>query len=363
MKITDVRVHLLAVPAREVYDPSAAVAGVFHQILVEIRTDEGVTGYGESFALRGTPHATIAVIKDVLKPMLLGADPGKISSLMEQMYRQTHLFGRYGITTFAISGVDIALWDIAGKCAGLPLYRLLGGTKDSKIPAYASLIRYNDREKIKAAALHAKGAGYDLIKLHQVDVESLKAAREAVGAGVKLTMDINCAWSPEKALEMARKMAPYDLFWLEEPIWPPEDFPGLARLGRESGVPIACGENACTAYQFKALLDAGAAAYVQPSAIKVGGVSEWRKVAVLAEAFNVRVAAHSPYFGPGLLATAHLIAASPSADWLEYYYVALEASVIKDPPRVKDGFFPLPEGPGLGLEIDPAVLQAYGVPS
>ena len=363
MKITDVQVHLLAVPMKEVFPPSPPIAGVFHQILVEIKTDEGITGYGESFALRGTPHATIAVIDQVLKPLILGEDPSNISGLMERMYRQTHLFGRYGITTFAISGVDIALWDIAGKCAGLPLHRLLGGTKATEVPAYASLIRYNDREKLKAAALDAKGAGYAMLKLHQVDVESLRTVREAVGEEMKITMDINCAWSPEKALDMARQFAPYHLFWLEEPIWPPEDFQSLARLGRICGIPIASGENACTAYQFKAMLDAGAATYIQPSAIKVGGVSEWHKVAVLAEAFNVKVAAHSPYFGPGLLATAHLIAASPSADWLEYYYVALEASVMKDLPQVKEGFFALPQGPGLGLEIDPAVLQKYRVPS
>ena len=348
---------------KEVYSPSPPIPGAFHQIIVEIKTDGGVTGYGESFALRGTPHATIAVINHVLKPMIMGADPANISSLQEQMYRQTHLFGRYGITTFAISGVDIALWDIAGKSAGLPLHRLLGGAKATKVPAYASLIRYNEREKLKEAALHAKGAGYDTIKIHQVDVESLKTARQAVGGDMKITMDINCVWSPEKAVNMARQFAPYNLFWLEEPIWPPEDFQSLARLGHLIATPIASGENACTAYQFKAMLDAGAAAYIQPSVIKVGGISEWRKVAVLAEAYNVKVAAHSPYFGPGLLATAHLIAASPSADWLEYYYVALEASVFKDPPKVKDGYFILPEGPGLGLEIDPTILQRYRVSS
>jgi len=346
---------------KEVSFPSSPVPGAFHHILVEVMTDEGVTGYGESFALRGTPHATIAVINQVLKPMILGADPAKISSLMEQMFRQTHLFGRYGITTFAISGVDIALWDIAGKCADLPLHRLLGGARAAKVQAYASLMLYDEREKLKAAALHAKGAGFDMIKLHQVDVESVRTARQVVGGDTKLTMDVNCAWSPEKALKMARQLEPYDLFWLEEPLWPPEDFQGLARLGSLSGIPIASGENACTAYQFKAMLDAGAAAYIQPSVIKVGGISEWRKVAVLAEAYNVKVAAHSPYFGPGLLATAHLIAATPCADWLEYYYVALEASVFIDPPKVKDGYFILPEGPGLGLEIDPAVLQHYRV--
>ena len=134
MKIIEVRAYLLAIPLHEGKFPTPWTWGKFNLILVEINTDEGVTGYGESFALRGTPHATIAVINHVLKPMILCADPANISSLQEQMYRQTHLFGRYGITTFAISGVDIALWDIAGKCAGLPLHRLLGGRQGYEGP-------------------------------------------------------------------------------------------------------------------------------------------------------------------------------------------------------------------------------------
>jgi L-alanine-DL-glutamate epimerase-like enolase superfamily enzyme len=362
MKITDVHAHLLAIPMKETDIPSAWASRDFHQVIVEIKTDEGVTGYGDSFAYF-VPHATAAVVNKVLKPMITGADPTQISSLHDQMYRQTHLSGRYGITTFAISGVDIALWDIAGKCAGLPLYRLLGGAKERKVPVYASLPRYGDLEKLKTAALHAHRAGYDLIKLHQLDVESLKTVRQAVGDGPRLMMDINCAWSLNKAREMAQQFAPFNLHWLEEPIWPPEDFRSLARLGSLSAMPIAAGENACTAYQFKAMLEAEAADYIQPSVTKVGGISEWRKVAALAETYNVKVAPHSPYFGPGLLATGHLVAATPWAESVEYYYVSLETSVFKSPPKLEKGYISLPEGPGLGLEIDPYVLQHYRVVS
>ncbi|MFQ5572268.1 MAG: mandelate racemase/muconate lactonizing enzyme family protein, partial [Rhodothermales bacterium] len=283
MKITGVKAHVLAIPLKQDELSTQWVWGAFNQIIVEVRTDEGITGYGEAYGY-GVPHATAAVIDEVLRPMLLGEDPTQIASLLDRMYRQTHLFGRYGITTFAISGVDIALWDIAGKSAGLPLYRLLGGTSTSRVQAYASLVRYPEPKQVRTAALSAREAGYTAIKLHQLDVESLRAAREAAGDEIHLMMDINCAWTPEQALDMARQFAPYTLYWLEEPLWPPEDFSGLAQLGQVSGTPIATGENACTAYQFRAMLEASAATFIQPSVIKVGGLSEWRKVAALAEA-------------------------------------------------------------------------------
>ena len=362
MKITDVQAHLLAIPMKEADFPAAWFSRDFHQVIVEIKTDEGVTGYGDAFGYF-IPKASASVVNDVLKPMILGADPTRISALQDQMYRQTHLAGRYGITTFAISGVDIALWDIAGKCAGLPLYRLLGGAREKKVPVYASLARYGDPEKLKAAASHAHRSGHDRIKIHQIDVESLKAVRQAVGDGPKLMADINCAWSLEKAEDMARRFAPYNLHWLEEPIWPPEDFRSLARLGSRSPMPIAAGENACTAYQFKAMLEAEAATYIQPSVTKVGGITEWRRIAALAETYNVRVAPHSPYFGPGLWATVHLVATTPWAESVEYYYTSLEASLFKTPPKPEKGHLSLPEGPGLGLEIDPYVLQHYRVAS
>jgi len=176
-----------------------------------------------------------------------------------------------------------------------------------------------------------------------------------------LMMDVNCPWSPGQALEKARQFAPYNLLWFEEPIWPPEDFAALSRLQDIGGIPLGCGENACTVHQFHRMLQAGAAAYIQPSVVKVGGISEWRKIAALAEPYNVTLAPHSPYFGPGFLATAHLIAATPQARWLEYIYMFLEASVFKDFPAVQNGGFPLPQGPGLGLEIDWDVIDRYRV--
>jgi len=158
---------------------------------------------------------------------------------------------------------------------------------------------------------------------------------------------------------MTQLCEPEDLYWLEEPLWPPEDFEGLAQLGNVSGIPIATGENACTVYQFRRLLEAGAATFIQPSVTKVGGVSEWRKIAALAEAYNVTIAPHSPYFGAGLLATAHLAAATPRAAWLEHLYVTPEASIFQNFMGIQEGAFTVPDGPGLGLEIDTEAIERY----
>ena len=358
MKIIDVQAHVLAIPIREADFPASWSWGSFNQVIVIIQTDEGLTGYGEAFGY-GVPSATASVVNEVLKPMLLGQDPAGIASLHDRMSRQTHLFGRYGITTFAISGVEIALWDLLGKSAGLPLHRLLGGAGACEVAAYASLVKYRDLGELRAAALHAKAAGYSAVKLHQTDVESLRTVREAVGDEMRLMVDANCPWSLEDALAMALKFKPYGIAWLEEPIWPPEDFRGLARLGRLSGIPIASGENACTVFQFREMVEAEAAAYLQPSVVKVGGVAEWRKVAALAEAHNVKIAPHSPYLGPGFLATAHLLATLPGADRIEHLYVNLEAGVFTAPLKFEKGSFALPPGPGLGLEIDPEAIRRF----
>jgi len=128
---------------------------------------------------------------------------------------------------------------------------------------------------------------------------------------------------------------------------------------KSGGIPIGSGENACTVYQFHQMLEAGAASYIQPSVVKVGGISEWRKIATLAETYNVTIAPHSPYFGPGFIATLHLIASTPQAECLEYIYLFLEASVFQDFPSLKNGSFTIPQGPGLGLEIDPDVINRY----
>ncbi|MCA6126363.1 mandelate racemase/muconate lactonizing enzyme family protein, partial [Bradyrhizobium sp. WSM 1704] len=207
-----------------------------------------------------------------------------------------------------ISALDIALWDLAGKVKGMPLHQLIGGAKRSKIPAYASLLRIGTPQHIASECKKAIKLGYSAIKLHETTVPAVTAAREAIGPGVPLMVDMNCpldgpaAMSSRPSLRTSASVA--------------KSSGGHTGSSRNIGAAclqsranwIAAGENACTVHQFRQMMNAGAVSHAQPSVIKVGGVTEFLKVAVLADEFGVQVIPHSPYFGPGFLATLHLMA-------------------------------------------------------
>ena len=329
-------------------------------VLVRVETESGLVGWGEAFGYN-CRRAVQAAFEDMIAPVVVGRDARDIAGLSYDLQQGLHLFGRYGITMFALSGLDIALWDLAGKAAGLPLCQLLGGPVRSEIPGYASLFKYDDPEVVAERTRAALAEGYTHIKLHETAEPEVKAAREAAGAGVPIMLDTNCTWAPDQAREMALRLKAYDLHWLEEPIFPPEDFRALARLQAEVGVPLAAGENACTAFQFREMFAAGAVSYAQPSVTKVGGVSEFRKVAALAEAHGVALMPHAPYFGPGFLATLQLMAALPGSGMAEWLYVSREACLYGAAIAPARGRFHLPEGPGLGAEPDPDVIADYRV--
>jgi L-alanine-DL-glutamate epimerase-like enolase superfamily enzyme len=292
---------------------------------------------------------------------MIGRDPSPITQLSLELQRTLHLFGRYGVTLFAISGVDIALWDLAGKRAGLPLAALLGGSARDSIPAYASLLKYRDAALVAEVTSRAAASGYTQVKVHETGEPEVKAARQALGAGVPLMVDVNCAWSPDEAIAMADRLAEDDLHWLEEPVWPPEDFDSLRRVREQAKMPLAAGENACTAFEFRRLLEARAVDFVQPSVTKVGGVTEFKKVLELADAHNVRVAPHSPYFGPGLLATLQLLATRPEIEAVEIFHLELEQDLFQGAAAVRHGQLSVPSGPGLGADPDPDVIERYRI--
>jgi L-alanine-DL-glutamate epimerase-like enolase superfamily enzyme len=359
MKITEVVAHTYGVPSARRAKDVPWVWGRLTQVYVEVKTEDGRVGIGECFAY-GVPHATASVVNHTLRPLLVGQDARQIAPLTHTMQQRTHLFGRYGVTVFAISGVEMALWDLAGKRAGQPLYALLGGAASTRVPAYASLVRYpEEHAQIRADAEEAMAQGYTALKVHQVTAPSVGMARKAIGPDVPLTVDINCEWSPFHAIEMAEALNEHDLYWLEEPVWPPEDFHGLAQVQGTSGVALAAGENWCTDWQFRQALELGAVTFVQPSVTKVGGVGEWLKVAHLARAYGCELAPHSPYFGPGFAATLHLIAHTGQARWIERIYFDLEVALFREPLAFADGVYTLPDGPGLGVELDWEALEPF----
>lgn len=363
MRIADIQTHILDIPFTHGGEEGGFGPKAWSELttlLVRVETECGLIGWGEAFAY-GCADSVRAAIHDLVAPAVLGEDARDIAGLSRKCQQSLHLFGRYGITMFAISGVDIALWDIAAKAANQPLHQLLGGAGRLQIPAYSSLFRTGgDTALVAEKCRTSKAEGFAGIKLHETDVASVRAAREAMGEGLPLMVDTNCPWTIEEAIDMANAMRPYDLKWLEEPIFPPEDHVALARLRGLTGVPLAAGENHCTAFQFRDMIAANAVDYVQPSVTKVGGITEFRKVVTLAETHAVTVMPHSPYFGPGWLATLHLLAALPKSGWVERFYVSVEASTSGEFIHPRDGAYAVPDAPGLGVEPAPELIKEYG---
>jgi len=354
-----------AIPLSIPFNPGGRNAGWEGQawrgldvVLVRVETDGGLVGWGEAFSYN-CRRAVAAAFEDMVAPVAVGRDAGDIAGLSADLQQCLHLFGRYGVTMFALSGLDIALWDLAGKAANLPLHRLLGGAVRTEIPGYASLFRYSDPEVVAERTQAALAEGYRYVKLHEIREPEIAAARDAAGPDIPIMVDCNCPWTPAQARDMASRLRPYDLFWLEEPIFPPEDFRALARLRTETGVPLAAGENACTAFQFQEMFTAGAVDYAQPSVTKVGGITEFRKVAALAETDGVALMPHAPYFGPGFLASLQLMAALPRSGLAEWFYLDREACLYGESIAPRGGVFHLPAGPGLGAEPNLDVIRDY----
>ncbi|QCP53963.1 mandelate racemase/muconate lactonizing enzyme family protein [Trinickia violacea] len=366
MKIANIETIPLRIPFTAGGRSDEAVWGkgglqVVDSLVVKVTTDTGVVGWGETFGFNAVPGAK-AVIDAVLAPEAIGRDAAQREKLMLDLQKKFHVFGRSGPVIHGLSAIDIALWDIAGKAAGQPVHQLLGGSDATSLRAYASLTRYSDPELVRENVARALRDGFRHLKLHEIDIECVRAARETAGDDIDITLDVNAPWSVREALDMADKLRPFNLRWLEEPVWPPEDYAGLARVRQEGRIAVAAGENASTLMDFQHLFEAKAVDFIQPSPAKMGGITELKKVYALANAYGVTVMVHSFYDGPGLLASVHANAAlGGSRALVEWRYFDLEAQLYGDAITPKNGAIAVPQGPGLGLEPSADVLREYRV--
>jgi L-alanine-DL-glutamate epimerase-like enolase superfamily enzyme len=363
MIVTGVETFPLRIPFRAGSRSDASAWGdsnlpAADSLLVKVTTDQGLVGWGEAFGFRAVASAKLA-IDQLIAPLCVGQDATRIGPMMLEVQRKLHVFGRAGALAFGISAVDIALWDIAGKAAKTPLYRLLGGGA-ADIACYASLVRYADPSHVRSSVRQAIDTGFGTLKLHEIELSAVRAAREEAGPDIELTLDVNCPWTLYRARLITEELKAVRLKWLEEPLWPPENFDGLAELRRTCGIPIAAGENVYTLMDFERMLAAKAVDFVQPSPAKMGGITELVKVFPLAAVHNIPVMPHSFYDGPGLLAAIHATAALGTADsMIEWRWFDLEATIYGSALSPKAGRISVPQGPGLGIDPDPEVIRAY----
>ena len=328
-------------------------------LLVKVTTDQGLEGWGETFGFRAVSLAKLA-IEELIAPLCIGRNATQIGPLMLEVQKKLHLFGRTGPIFYGISAIDIALWDIAGKAAGVPVYRLLGGSSSADLTCYASMIRYSDLSLVRENVRLAVQSGFRNLKLHEIELTVIRAACEEAGSDIDVMLDVNSPWTLIEARIKAQELQELRLKWLEEPVWPPENYAGLALLRRACGIPIAAGENSSTLMDFERLLSAEAVDFVQPSVAKMGGITELLKVFPIAAVRNTTVMPHCFYDGPGLLAAIHTTAALGTPDsMIEWRYFDLEAQLYGGALRQVNGRVSVPQRPGLGFDPDSNVIRDY----
>lgn len=341
-------------------------------LIVEVFTDQGLVGIGNA-AL--APLVTKQLIDTHLAPLLIGENPWDVEFLWQHMYRKTMAFGRKGIALVAISALDIALWDLMGKAARQPCFRLLGGRTKPRIPVYASRLYSTPLEELAGEAARYKAEGYKAMKLRfgwgPIDgaegmarnVELLRTVREVVGDEIDIMADAYMGWSLDYAKRMMRLIEPFNLRWLEEAIIP-DDIHGYTELRRFGATPIAAGEHEFTSYGFRQLIEARALDYFQFDTNRVGGITAARKIQALAEAYSIPVVPHA-----GQMHNYHVVMASLNSPIAEYFpKVDVEVGnelfwyIFKGEPVAEDGHIALDDNAyGLGLEIDEPALARFKV--
>lgn len=341
------------------YNASSQAFTRMEALMVRVLDSDGRAGWGEAFGHKSNP-ASWAALEKIVGPFALGrtADPSVFRREAEYAF---HAFGRTGPVHFALSALDTALWDLAAQRAGVPLRHLLAEDAADTVTCYASLVHYGEDPVETAHHIgRAQDAGFSSFKLHESTPPAVAAARERAGAQAALMTDVNCHWGEAGASQAFTDLAPYDLLWLEEPVFPPDDTAALARLNSAHGR-VAAGENASGSQGMLQLIAAGAVSFAQPSVGKIGGVSAVLEVLQAADAAGIAVAPHCFYYGPALNASAEIVAAIGGAAQLEVPFLTWPHRL--HPLHGAGPEVQLSQAPGLGFTPDARVLAEHLVRS
>jgi D-galactarolactone cycloisomerase len=366
MKITDVKtIRLRApVPAERQVLSRSGIRNTRSTTLVQVETDEGIDGFG---SCSGNGELIEMIVAKVLQPLLVGMDPTQIEEIWDKAYvRGGHKeFGTRGIGVVALSGIDIALWDICGKAQGVPLYQLLGGKFRDKVPVYATALYPEEPTKVAERARAFADQGFNGVKIKvgfdlAQDIRIVDAVRRELGEEFIVMTDANQGYSLDIGLKAAAAFADCGAFWLEEPLFV-EDIEGHATLRKRSKVPIAVGENLHTYYAFENFIIRGAVDFVQPDVARAGGISEIVKINALAAKHHVPVSFHTWGDGIALAASVHLSAALEHCTIMEldYTYNPLREELLLEPFQVQGGCLSPPNTPGLGVELNREALRKF----
>ena len=386
MKITKIESHVLMDPN---YDRDAC-SSAQDDIVVQVHTDDGIVGIGEvdtnPWVAQAMIHARGTHILGLgLEEMLIGEDPLNTEALWEKLYTGSFMTGRRGLGICAIGALDIALWDIRGKALGVPCWKLLGGASKEAVTPYASLLPVGEtaatyRDSLVQKAKEAKRFGFRAGKMEvcvkgpythnrlqepdDVIVEIVAACREAVGWDFTMMVDVCYCWTNAKeALRVLKQLEPYDLFFLETPIQL-DDLEGYAYLHEHSPIRIAAGELQSTRFEFLDLMDRGKVDVVQPDVGRVGGLTEARRVSQLAADRGRLLVPHCWKTAIGIAASVHLSVTAPHCPYVEFLPASLSESplrkeLVKEEFRFVEGQIPLPQSPGLGIELDKGAIERF----
>ena len=352
MIITDVETKHFRLPLdHPMWDATHGEMTHFEVVMVIISTSENIQGIGYTYTIGHGGAAIRSLIELELKPIVLDSDPACIEQLWDTMWWKMHYIGRGGLVSFAISAVDIALWDLQGHVKQEPLWRLLGGYSGCA-RAYAGGIdlQLSTHELIDQTRKNLE-KGFRAIKmkvgrqhLHE-DIDRVAAIREVIGTDIPLMADANMRWTVDTAIRAARQLREFNLMWLEEPTIP-DDYQGHCRIAREGGIPIATGENLHSIYEFRNMIVEGSVAFPEPDVSNIGGITNWMRVAKLAYAHNLQVTSHGVHE-----LHLHLLAAIPNASYLEVHSFGLER-FMHNPPALKEGVMKACDEPGHGVQFD-----------